>query len=364
MRRAMRGGFTIRDLLMLTFVIAALSFCLIPWNYGTREASRRMMCSNNLKQLALAMHNYRDTQNHFPTPTLPNDWLAGNHHGSGRMFNGVIELLPYLEQESLYNEITLAVGKAHTYLPPPDDKTFVPWQKTPQGLNCPSASEGSEDLGKVNYAFSIGDVAVGINDLAPITSSGQLGPRGAFGPGLTTHFRDITDGTSNTIMFAEIGTASGRQVIGQYAVRVPASVLDDPQSCFLLLDDAKPKNNKNRTYRSQVPRHERGRGYCWADGRAGAGLVNTILPPNGPSCAVGGSIGVDGYYSAGSEHPGGVLVALVDASVRFISEQIDTGDLTQASPHQTQVRFEPAASPYGVWGALGSRAGSEKDHDY
>jgi prepilin-type processing-associated H-X9-DG protein len=78
---------------------------------------------------------------------------------------------------------------------------------------------------------------------------------------------------------------------------------------------------------------------------------NTILPPNGPSCTEHRA-GFPGYFTAQSFHSGGVNVALADGSVRFISETIDTGNLS--APHTGS-----GPSPYGVWGALGSKAGGE-----
>jgi hypothetical protein len=95
-------------------------------------------------------------------------------------------------------------------------------------------------------------------------------------------------------------------------------------------------------------------GLRWADGNVGFTAINTVLAPNSPSCQTGGWDGDDGLYPPTSYHPGGALCCLADASVRFISNSIDTGNL--AAPAPTTVT---APSPYGVWGALGSRMGGE-----
>ncbi|PQO31657.1 DUF1559 domain-containing protein [Blastopirellula marina] len=358
-----RSGFTIRDLLMLTFIVAALSFCLIPWGgMGHREASRRMQCSYNLKMIALAIHNYHDTYRHFPSPVFEADWGPGGVSGSKPYFSGVIELLPFLDEPEpdLFEQVMYPDRLGRPYLPPPSDKTFAPWQTTPYRLSCPTATDGRRGQGSTNYAFCLGDAAYDIHHMNPAQGDYAPGSRGAFAPGLSMEFRDIFDGTSNTIMFTEIGTAQSRYVPGQFAVNLSSAVLDNPSLCLKTFEAAKPKNNKNRTYRRDVPLHDHGRGYSWADGRAGPALVNTIFPPNGPSCAIGGTEGVDGFYSAGSYHPGGAQVAFMDGSVQFIPEDIDTGDLTQPPPKQGQYRFKPSISPYGVWGALGSRYGEEK----
>lgn len=87
--------------------------------------------------------------------------------------------------------------------------------------------------------------------------------------------------------------------------------------------------------------------------------MTTILPPNSASCFIAeGGIShhlTNGIWTAGSEHTGGVQVAMADGSVRFISDSIDTGNLGLVAPAENG----GAASPYGVWGALGTKAAGE-----
>jgi prepilin-type processing-associated H-X9-DG protein len=112
-------------------------------------------------------------------------------------------------------------------------------------------------------------------------------------------------------------------------------------------------------YRSAIPLSKLGRGANWVDGAAPFGLVNTILAPNGPSAALGSSEVSDGFYSAGSFHTGGVNVCMMDGSVQFISDSIDTGDLTKPVP-DSESDEEASPSPYGVWGALGTAQAADK----
>jgi hypothetical protein len=87
-------------------------------------------------------------------------------------------------------------------------------------------------------------------------------------------------------------------------------------------------------------------------------MVNTVLPPNSPSCAIGASEESDGVYSAGSLHPGGAMSMVADGSVRFINADIDAGDSRTATLTAARMSAR-AASPFGVWGALGTASSAE-----
>lgn len=95
-------------------------------------------------------------------------------------------------------------------------------------------------------------------------------------------------------------------------------------------------------------------GLRWNDGNVGFTAVNTVLPPNSPSCQTGTWDGDDGTYPPTSFHPGGVNGLMTDGSVRFISETINAGATNSPAPTNAM-----GASPYGVWGAMGSRMGGE-----
>lgn len=345
-----RNGFTLRQLLFVIFLISLPLALLFPAVQQAREAARRIACQNNLKQLSYGLLNYHYTFLRFPT-AMGGTGVGGNEN----RLNGIVAMSNLIVASSAIFEIHAPTGRYGNYPPmgpAPWDKNFPGWQLQFDFLHCPSAPNVDTGFGTSNYAFCIGDVASDIHELKT--------PRGLFAPRLYTSLKDCKDGTSHTIAMGEIGTANDRFQVGQIAVNLSADLLSQPDLCWKVI------GSRQRYYRPDVPLHLQGRGYNWADGAAGPGLFQTILPPNSPSCAVGGTEAVDGVYSAGSYHSGGCLVALADCSVIFVSESIDTGQLDQAPPAQEEYSQGPVESPFGVWGALGTINGQEQieDTDY
>jgi hypothetical protein len=194
-----------------------------------------------------------------------------------------------------------------------------------------------------SYQVSSGDT--------PFTFYGESG-RGPFiaqrKPEDAPTLDQITDGTSNTVMMSEHRISLNDSI----DVR-DANVTDVPMSTGQWFIVALATEGTNKKYREEyvnAKKIDRQIGRNWASGASNATSFSTILPPNSPAC----SDGSDWNYYAGptSYHTGGVLVLRGDASVQFVADTIDTGDLTQ-------VPVESGASPYGVWGAMGSRDGGE-----
>ncbi|HTN77681.1 MAG TPA: DUF1559 domain-containing protein [Pirellulaceae bacterium] len=344
-------GFTLVELLVVVFIICVIIALLLPAVRRAREPARRMQCSNNLKQLGLALHNYHDVHGHLPSCMGGTGEGATELLGNANRLSGLIAILPYIEQTTLYEQIIAPHeidGVSYPAMgPAPWVDAYEPWNTPINIFRCPSASGGKAKSNRTNYTFCIGDAAQQIHQPKTL--------RGAFACGLISRLDEITDGTSQTILMAEIGSRAERSVIGQYAIDQPAGILRNPSLCRDTLAKSRPK-----FYAQDVKLSGPGRGARWAEGAAGNSLFNTILPPNSPSCAVGGTEAVDGIYSAGSDHTGGANVLKADGSIHFIADDIDAGDSTHPTPTPEQMATGHFPSPYGIWGAMGTAAGEEK----
>lgn len=350
-----RHGFTWIELVVVILVIIVLAALLLPSLRTATEAARRMQCSNNLKQLGLAIRNYEDFHKYLPSAMAGTGVGPTDLDGNANRLSGLVALLPYVEEGRLWDQISTAStidGVDYPAMgPAPWVEDYPPWQTRLPTLLCPSWPEPETKLARTNYAFCIGDVSRAVH-----TPQAQ---RGAFACGLFTKLSSITDGISNTIALAEIGNQQDRLLSGQVAIDQPTAMLDAPIECLGLRDARRPSQ-----YAAKLPLSALGRGARWVDGAAPFGLFATILPPNSPSCAAGGDEAVDGIYSSGSLHTGGATSVFVDGSVHFISDKVDTGDSTRVPPTSEQVTQQTTPSPFGIWGALGTADGGEVTNGY
>lgn len=336
-----RKGFTLIELLVVIAIIAVLVALLLPAVQQAREAARRSTCKNNLKQLGLALHNYHDTYGVF-APGLTGTNQGGNNNG-GRLSPN-FGLLPYLDQVPLYNQIT---GQNNQGGAPWGGTAW--WNADIPGLQCPSDSAFQDrDRGKTNYAFCQGDRATELEHREKERGRGLFHGWTPFG------IKDVQDGTSNTIAVSELKMSDSYggdnlEIDGQ-VVKSVSGVQNNPSLCIATID---PNNPKAFVTGSDGDRR---RGDRVFDGRPAFVGFQTILPPNSPSC-VNGTNSEDpnnAIYSAASAHTGGVQCLFADGAVRFISENIDTGNRTAAPPGRVKT-----PSPFGVWGALGTRLSGE-----
>jgi prepilin-type processing-associated H-X9-DG protein len=192
----------------------------------------------------------------------------------------------------------------------------------------------------------------------------NAGQRGAFVAHQKLAFRDILDGLSNTVLAAEINTDLGDGDITTGA-SVYKAVKATPSICNEDVDTERPRFWKpGITTIASLHGPLHGRGFRWISGETGHTAFFTILPPNGTMCYQGEWPGQEGIAPPSSRHPGGVHVLMGDGAITFIADQIDAGDL---STHMVGMEDEARAagnppgskSPYGVWGAMGTRASKE-----
>ena len=373
-----RSGFTLVELLVVIAIIGILVGLLLPAVQAAREAARRMQCSNNLKQLGLAAHNYESAYKKFPY----RQGGTGNHGVSGRDGNadrrsGFLSLLPFIEGGNQFNAIQ--AGDANT--PPGGPRGWSgwePWNTSPDFMKCPSDPEAQRGPKTNSYRMCLGGNgrAMGWANWGgdSINQSGDCSGMFAHGWAASQSWRkgtghrthgSIIDGTSNTIMFSErlvsetnyqengmaIGPGDEIPFISTQAVL--AGIETSPILCLSV---------RNGVYldTSVVTVTQGNSGKFWHDGHPNYVAFNCILAPNSPSCITGNTQWGDGapaIIPPTSQHTGGVNAALADGSVQFISQNIDTGDLT--IPAQDATREVFGSNPYGVWGALGTVAGQE-----
>ena len=344
-----RRGFTLVELLVVIAIIGVLVALLLPAVQAAREAARRISCSNNLKQLALANHNYHDVNK-----KLPALGMQGMGDRWWMRYSGFIGLLPYVEQAPLYNGMMEQARPKGPGLPTPWSTSNTRfhnayWKVDLPTMVCPS--EGGEPSNRrespslTSYRFCVGD-DYHQNHFRP----NQRGRdnRGIFQPSRWLPMSSINDGTSNTILMGEssIGSRGRADLKGGVAVNMR---FWNPAQCQL---------RYNAVTQQLIPpvrasfRPPGGR--LW-DGRPYFVGFATLVPPNGPTCHWGRIDGNEHMGTLSSNHPTGAQVAFADGSVHFISEFIDAGDQTVADIATPGGR----PSPWGVWGALGSRNGSE-----
>jgi len=346
-----RNGFTIIEFGIILVILAILAAMLLPVTRGARDVARRMQCSNNLKQLALSCHNYEASFKCFPNVSGGTGSELGPHGGNCDRRSGFVALLPFLEVGSFAQEIAEEQTIGDITFPPggpaPWVTAYPPWVTPPALFTCTSGEPpraAPNSIARVSYAFSIGDVAEDIRSPTVL--------RGAFAVGMYPKIEQYHDGMSNTVAILEVGNRYSQRASDTFAIDQSLSIIRNPTVCRTLVVKGE--------YRSDIGTSTLGRGGRWNDGAPGLTLTNTILPPNAPSCSTGDETS-DGIFSAGSYHTAGINVAIADGSVMFISDSIDCGDLTATPPSFRQPRSSSkrTESPFGVWGALGTRAGQE-----
>jgi prepilin-type processing-associated H-X9-DG protein len=355
-------------------IIGVLIAILLPAVQAAREAARRMQCSNNLKQLALACHNHHDALNALPA--LGEGGPGGSDPTNGDRIGWTVMLLPYTEQASLYQMIdtggTVCALNGTTnygsFGAQPWDTNYIPWQTQISSLICPSDNKAKtrcDGIGRRNYLASVGDFGTywGCGDTNPNPPHGPDGPknfRGCFSRQNKRDFAFISDGTTNTFLLGEVlcgsnkGYSSGGSVTNARARGDIAGKTSGWGNTMAWCLSA-VNGWKDGTYDSVGYM-----GMSWADGSSGIAAFNSLLPPNSPSCMVAALTDNprnNMIITLSSFHSGGANVAMADGSIHFLNNTINSGDLSKNLWYMVDHHGEP--SVFGVLGKLGSAAAGE-----
>jgi prepilin-type N-terminal cleavage/methylation domain-containing protein len=389
-----RRAFTLVELLVVIAIIGVLVGLLLPAVQAAREAARRMSCSNNIKQIALGVHNYHAAFNQVPrhgTGTGASDvptWDLNSVRGNNERLSMFVGLLPFVESQALWEVISSSSFGFPPMGPTPQDFNYSPWVTESPWLRCPSdPGTGPTPLGRSNYAVCLGDSAPGSTDgptsrtLRRTSGASELAracQRGFFVPRQKTTFSNVLDGLATTIMLGELisnlgdrDIRSDPQIIASLAVLVA-----DPSICSTGVDTSRPRFWGTATGLAST-HSSRARGMRWAHAMPVYSVIQTIAPPNGPTCvsqegfvdeanppASSATATPDyayGIMPPSSHHQGGCHIAMGDGAVRFVTDSIDAGN--QRSAMVTHAGGGGLAagsqSPYGLWGSLGTRASRE-----
>ena len=299
-----KRGFTLIELLVVIALIAILIALLLPAVQQAREAARRTQCKNNLKQLALAAHNYADTHSSFPLQA------GASLYG----YSAQAQLLPFHEQGSLHSLINfnqpLTIGLA--WNPQVNPAIAAVAGTRISVLMCPS------DSGNPMFTDSFGFTWAGGNYLVNGGSGTQLNycsgnNDGLFWRGSSIKFRDITDGTSNTAFMAET-LFGNRQAATTTLVDTQRQMkrVNLGASCVATAEAMESTASTNFTGN---------RAGIWISSTGFHTLIQGYYPPNSKSP----DFGNHGEVVSGprSLHVGGAQLSLCDGSVRFVSENVN-----------------------------------------
>jgi prepilin-type N-terminal cleavage/methylation domain-containing protein/prepilin-type processing-associated H-X9-DG protein len=312
---ARQRGFTLVELLVVIAIIGILIALLLPAVQAAREAARRSQCTNNFKQLGIALHNFEQMRKCLPTGTTSQTYAADpTVPANFYRWSAFAHLTPFLEQTSVYNALDLTVplygGPAQGYavfaVNKPAVQTVVPLFLCPSDMGKPVTNYLGTIFGPSNYAACMG---TGIN------GGSEYSADGIFYMNSATKFADIQDGASNTAAMSE-------SILGLSQVGTPP----DPQTVYAYIGGS-PITDANCLGATQYNVSDP-RSFSWANGDTRCALYNHYLPPNSqrldcigydPSAAYTDT----GWRTARSWHPATVNVLMADGSVRPISDSIN-----------------------------------------
>jgi prepilin-type N-terminal cleavage/methylation domain-containing protein/prepilin-type processing-associated H-X9-DG protein len=352
MRSQKRLGFTLIELLVVIAIIGVLIALLLPAVQQAREAARRNNCTNNLKQIGVALHNYHDAFNIFPPGIRRSRTLDNNLEAWGSWSIHTM-LLPYVDQSQVANSLNYDANAYRTDTTNTfgnGNMNFTGMSTLIQGFLCPSdpirqlgTTGGRRNPGN-NYVASHGDS----QRYGTFSASESRGP---FWIDSDCNIGQVSDGLKNTIFFSERLKGPQNFLVRSKAdcfargptwpsgqPRVPVLMAPGTFDAYVTAANAWRDGIRQGTDTTNYRGHA---GRYWNVGQYTYALFNTIHTPNSNNADVYeggcGEFDCSGFYTANSQHPGGVNALLGDGSVQYMSDSIDRR----------------------VWWAFGSKAGGE-----
>jgi prepilin-type N-terminal cleavage/methylation domain-containing protein len=326
-KHSTRHGFTLVELLVVIAIIGILVGLLLPAVQAAREAARRMSCGNNIRQIALALLNYESANKTFPMGVNygpgkhPRPWTADPVFTRPYHHTWLTSILPHMEQQSLYNNINFSLPAWNQ----PVVSTQIPTLQCPSDAGVTRVFQ-AHNIATTSYAGSEGfhwwtDAILG--PWAPWNAQGFTERpasdfAGVFAATLQTKLRDVTDGTSNTMVIAETDTFSvygGAAWTCGTGARRPHMSWAVFRAAFLGAGYAGYGGNEQVWYGGSAQVRE-------VDGnpkqvgwfRAGPHVYNPIYMSHwGPNAE---------WPGASSYHTGGVQAANADGSVQFVNQNM------------------------------------------
>jgi len=297
-----RRGFTLIELLVVIAIIAVLIALLLPAVQSAREAARRMQCTNNLKQIGLAVNNYEGTHGRLPSART----------NSPHLWSALAQILPNLEGGSLHNAINFSHGSLPTAARPGDYANTTAAATIVAAFLCPSDPRQDRldpGFGPNNYVANAGTGLQNGGSFRP-----QDGPErvdGVFFEGSSVRSSEITDGLSNTAAFSETTKGTG--------VDTPGATPQDRANQYAQGPSLTPVTDAFCTGSIALWSGQRGRE--WARGSFIYATFNHFFTPNAKAYdCLSGNVG--GRMAGRSYHSGGVNVLFCDGHVQFAKDSI------------------------------------------